>query len=380
MYWALEYIVPFLATLTILVFVHEMGHFWAARRYGVRVLVFSIGFGPEIFGWTDRRQTRWRISLIPLGGYVKMFGDSDPSSGRSDKTFSLLNEEEKRQTLHGKTAWQRVVVASAGPLANYLFAILVLTLVISFKGLLYFPPIIGTVNADMPAARAGLQQGDRISKIGGTFVQRFEDIRSEVSAYVGKELSVVIERNGKTFEKTIPMYVIDPETHKNKPLERLGIGPGVPQYEPMSPALALGASIDLCWRFSVGVLKGITQIISHRQTGEIGGILAIGDMASKSARDGIVSILWFMAMLSVNLGFINLIPIPILDGGHIVIATIEGIRGKPISRKALDYVFLSGFVLVLTLMVYATWSDLKRYHVVEIIQKFFKCSNSASPS
>lgn len=371
MAWVLHYFLPFILILSVLVFFHELGHFWVARRSGVRVLTFSIGFGPELFGWTDRHKTRWRFSLIPLGGYVKMFGDSDPSSAKASSDFSELSEEEKQQTLYAKHPKQKIAVALAGPAANYILATVLLTLLISIKGLPHLPPTIGSVQKESPAAVAGLQTGDEILQANGHKISEFQELRTHIQAAAGKELQIQGRRNKEIFSKTINLYKVDPKTKKKEDISRLGITPGQPVYEPMSPFMALGASLHLCWKMSADSFMAISQMITgHKGGAEVGGILSIGDMAAQSTQNGWASLVWFMASLSISLGFINLLPVPVLDGGHVLLGVIEWLRGKALSEKAQNVIFSIGFALVMSLMVYATWSDIKRYKIVHLLTSF----------
>lgn len=360
--FVIEYFLPFIAILTVLVFVHEWGHFWVARRNGVKVTNFSIGFGPELFGVTDKLGTRWSFSLIPMGGYVKMLGDSDASSARSDT--SHLSEEEKKLTLSSKTPLQRIAVASAGPAANFIFAIIALAALITFKGLPFIGPTIGEVVEGQKAFVADLKAGDTIIKVGEKEVHDFNDIRHFVREYSGQDLPLTVKRGEDLLEKTIPMYDLL-ENGEKKPVTRLGIAPSAPVYERQNPFYALWHAVYVTYDLSVETLRGISLMVTGQKSGgELGGLLAIGDMASQSAKNGLATIIWFMAILSINLGLLNLFPIPVLDGGHIVMCAIEGVRGRPISEKNQERIFLVGFILILMLMVYATWNDFVRYGVV----------------
>lgn len=369
----INYFLPFVLILSVLVFVHEWGHFWVARRNGVRVTDFSIGFGPELFGWTDAHKTRWKLSVIPLGGYVKMLGDADPSSARADdKTMTSLTDEEKNETLHSKTPLQRIAVASAGPAANYLFAFVLLVVLIGFKGLPYFSTTVGHVDPTMQAAKFGIQQGDVIQKINGAPVEEFEALREFIQQNVGKTLRLTILRGGQVFEKDVPLFETDPNTHETKPIARLGLGPAAPLYRHEGIFAAIKSSAAICWNMSVSSLQGIWAMITRQKgAGELGGILSIGDMAGQSTQGGLASMVFFMAVLSINLGFINLLPIPVLDGGHILLSSIELVRRKPVPAKVQEYIFLTGFIIVGAIMFFATWSDLKRYKIFETVLHWF---------
>ncbi|RZI45751.1 RIP metalloprotease RseP [Candidatus Finniella inopinata] len=368
--WVIAKFLPFFVILTILVFIHEMGHFLVARRNGVKVTVFSIGFGPELFGWTDRHQTRWRFSLVPLGGYVKMLGDADPSSGRS--ADDGLSEEEKTQTLHSKTPLQRMAVAVAGPAANMIFAVVALWALIAIKGVPFLEPVIGKVEPGMLAEKSGLMVGDKIVKVDDASIEDFHQLRHAITQSTGKDAVFQIERAGAQLTKTVSFYETDTATQEKKTIARLGIAPGEPHYVRHNPLMAAFYGLSLCWDLTVETINSLSRLVTGKSgSGELGGILSIGDMAAQSTKNGISSVIWLMALLSINLGLINLLPIPVLDGGHILLAGLEMVRGKPLSVKAQEYIFLAGFLVVAAVMLYATWNDLLRYKVFHIIKSWF---------
>lgn len=369
----LDYILPFLIVLLVLVFIHELGHYLVARFNDVKIDVFSIGFGPELFGFYDRHQTRWKISLIPLGGYVKMAGDADASSRPDEEMISSFSDEERSRTLHAKTPWQRIAVSIAGPLANYLFAIVVMMGLFIWKGLPFLPPIVGGITPGMMAEKAGFQAGDRILSVNEQKVDDFEHLRN------------LIRETGKTGTQTVLIErKTDNETQKLtltlKPLEGLasdkpivwGVKPGGIDYKSINPIIAVFESVHVCLSMSVGTLQGIWGMMTRtRSADEMGGMLAIGDMASQSMKNGFASLLWFMVILSINLGLINLLPIPVLDGGAILMHFIEGVRGKALSMKVQEKIYLVGFLIVASLMLFSTWNDLVRYKVLDWITKWF---------
>lgn len=352
--------------LSILVFIHEYGHFWVGRRNGVRVSTFSIGFGPELFGWTDAQQTRWRVSLIPLGGYVKFFGDQDVSSTTIDKTLmNTLSDTEKETMLHNKTPLQRIAVAVAGPAANYLFAILVLTALIAIKGMPVQVSTIGHVEPGSLAERAGIKPNDKITKFDTHEIKRFTDLRAAIHESTGKEISITVERNNASVVLQAKLYT--EENGARTPVKILGIAPGAPVYEKASPLTALIQSVEYCYDVSVGMLQGLWQMVTGKAKGEVGGLITIGDMAKRSMEGGLATLALFMAMLSINLGLINLLPVPVLDGGHILLCSIEAVRGRALSEKLQERIFIVGGVLVLSLMIYSTGADLVRYKVFSFL-------------
>ncbi len=353
-------ILPFILVLGILVFVHEYGHFWVGRRNGVRVSTFSIGFGPELFGWTDAHQTRWRVSLIPLGGYVKFFGDQDVSSTTVDKSLeNTLSDAEKATMLHNKTPLQRIAVAVAGPAANYLFAIIVLTALIAMKGMPTAPAVIGTIKADSFAEKIGLKLNDKIIRFGNHDIRKFDDCVKALSEFSGKDTTITIERAGTKIDFQAKLY--SEENGQRKPIKLLGIGSGgEPNYEKTSIINAFVKSVHYCYSMSVKILQMLGTMITGNAGGDVGGLISIGKMAKESWNGGISALVMFMAMLSINLGLINLLPVPMLDGGHILLCSIEAIRGRALPEKIQERIFMVGVALVLSLMVYSNVADIVR--------------------
>jgi regulator of sigma E protease len=364
------YIVPFLIVLTILVFVHELGHYLVARRNGVRVDVFSIGFGPELFGFYDRAGTRWKFSAIPLGGYVKMFGDADAASTPVGSSYEMT-EEEKAVSFPHKRLGQRAAVVAAGPVANFLFAIVALALLFVFQGQPFTPAEVGVVQPGSAAEAAGIQPGDRILSVDGSEIGRFEDVQQIVRFNTGEPLAMVVERDGEEVALTATPAVTEVtdrlgNTHS---IGMLGIGRSGVEYrrlDPFSAVWAAGAeTVDL----TLGTLGAVGQMLAGaRGTEELGGPLRIAQMSGEVAQSGAVALIWFMAILSINLGLINLFPIPMLDGGHLMFYAVEALRGKPLGERAQEYGFRIGLALVLTLMVFATWNDLVHLRVVDFFR------------
>lgn len=364
-----DYIIPFMIVLTVLVFVHELGHYYVARRNGVKVEVFSIGFGPEIFGWTDKNETRWRFSLIPLGGYVRMFGDADESSRPDNEAMKEMSEEDKSASLHAKSPMQRIAVSAAGPAANFLFAILLMAFLFALKGEPIQTARVGAVIPGSGADKAGIIAGDRIAAIDGQKVETFFDLSNLIKSSTSDKLSFEIERKKADEEVqkltlSVSPVVIDKETGKPTGQRRVGIAPSGVEFVKRgaleAPILAAKKTYELCSQ----TLQAVGQmLVRTRSADQLGGIVAIGDMAGQSLKGGVAFLVWFMALLSVNLGLINLFPIPVLDGGHILFCTIEAIRGKPVSDKVQEYAFIAGAIIVLGLMLFTTWNDLSRYEL-----------------
>jgi regulator of sigma E protease len=367
----LSYIIPFLVILTVLVFVHEFGHYLIARWNGVRVEVFSIGFGPEMFGWWDRAGTRWKFSTIPLGGYVKMFGDSDASSGLAAPGLARLAPAERDVSFHYKRLGQRAAIVAAGPAANFLFAIVVLAILFMSYGQPFTPAEVGQVQPGSAAEQGGIQPGDVILSIDGRGVQRFEDVQQIVRLSAGVSMTLVVRRDGQeqTLHVTPSKTELTDRFGNHYQIGLLGIARSGMEYVKRDPATAIIQAGTETWDLSVATLKAVWQIIiGTRATDELGGPLRIAQMSGEVAQGGIVAVLWFMAVLSINLGLINLFPVPVLDGGHLLFYAAEAVRGKPLGQRAQEYGFRIGLALVLTLMVFATWNDLVHLRIVEFVK------------
>jgi regulator of sigma E protease len=369
---SLGYIVPFLIVLTVLVFVHEMGHYWVARRTGVKIEVFSIGFGPELFGWFDKAGTRWKVSALPLGGYVKMFGDADPSS-MPGENVPTMTAEERAVSHHHKSVGARAAIAAAGPVANFLFAIVVLSGLFATVGQPFTPPDIGAVEAGSAAASAGLKPGDTFVTVNGQKIERFEDVQQIVRLNTGTSLDLVVRRGTADVAlKATPKVMAMTDRFGNQhSFGVLGVSRSGVSYVRRDPGTAVVEATKETWSIVTGTLTAVGQMITGaRTTEELGGPLRIAKLSGEVAQGGAVSLLSFMALLSVNLGLINLFPIPILDGGHLLFYAAEALMGRPLGRRAQEFGFRLGLALVLTLMVFATWNDLVQLHVVAHLKSF----------
>ncbi len=357
---AYGYGLPFLIVLTVLVFVHEMGHYLIARRNGVRVEVFSIGFGPEIFGWTSKAKTRWKFSLIPLGGYVKMFGDVDVAS-RPGQPVAELSEAERAEAFHAKRLGQRAWIVAGGPLANFLFAVIVYAGLFMTVGESFTPAVVGEVQADSAAEEAGFQPEDQIIEIDGREIERFEDIQQIVVLSAGETMEITVLRDGAEVELVATPRLVEitgPLGNETK-VGRLGIvrsGVEIVRHDPLTAVWRAGQRTV----FLTGdILKSLGQmIVGKRSAQELGGPIQIAKISGQLAEVGVVAVIQLMAYLSITLGLINLFPIPILDGGHLLFYTIEAVFGRPLGERAQEYGFRIGLALVLSLMVFATWNDI----------------------
>ena len=358
-----QYLIPFLLVLTVVVFVHEFGHYWVARRNGVRVEVFSIGFGPELFGRNDRHGTRWKFSAIPLGGYVKMVGDADAASATVDLAHAADPE-----SFPSKNVWQRMAIVAAGPVANFLFAIVALAILFAAVGRPFTPPEVGAVQPDSPAAVAGLLPGDRIGAVDGQAIESFEQLQVVVFASEGRPLQLTVDRSGDVLELIVtPTVQGDVDRFgTRREVWRIGVSrPGV-EYRRSGPVLAMVEAVTETGRMIAGTLYALGEmVVGKRGTEELGGPLRIAQMSGQIAQDGFVPALWFTAVLSINLGLINLFPIPMLDGGHLVMYAIEAARGRPLNERSQAIAFRFGLAMVLSLMVFATWNDVVQFGWIE---------------
>jgi len=352
-------VLSFLLVFTVLVFFHELGHYLIARLNGVRVSTFSIGFGRELFGWTDRSGTRWKVSLIPLGGYVKFFGDVGPSSGKAaDEEFS---EEEKKVTFHHKRLGQRAAIVAAGPLANFVLAIIIFTGLFIWMGRPVTPANVEEVLPGSPAAAAGLQPGDRILSVDNTEVKRFEDLQQIIRMHPEEEMPLVVQRGDERMNLSVTprLEVLKDDFGNTQRIGLLGISTTAAEYVPVPPGKAVVQAVDETFNVISLTFKSIGQMFAgKRSTEELGGPIRIAQMSGQVAQQGFSSLISFTAILSVNLGLINLFPIPILDGGHLLFYAFEAVLGRPLSARAQEYGLRFGLALVMTLMIFATWNDL----------------------
>lgn len=363
-----EYIIPFLVILSVLIFIHELGHFWVARRCGVRVEVFSIGFGPEIFGWNDRRGTRWRVSALPLGGYVKMFGDQGVASQPGGDE---LSEAERAVAFHTKPLSQRAAIVAAGPAANFLLAIVLAALLFSTIGQPHTPAVVGDVVPESAAATAGVEPGDKFVSLGGNRVERFEDVQRIVQLRPGEPLRARVERDGQivTLEITPERIAREDNFGNVHEVGRIGIQRSGLETVRRDPATAVWEATKYTAVMTGTILDVVWQMITGtRSTDELGGVLRIAHLSGEVAQISVVAVVNFMILLSINLGLINLFPIPMLDGGHLVFYAIEAIRGRPLGPRAQEYGFRIGFALVIALMLFATWNDLQYFQVVDFVR------------
>ena len=366
----IDYVIPFLVVLTILVFVHEMGYFLVARYNNVRVEVFSIGFGKELFGFNDTHGTRWKFGAIPLGGYVKMFGEGESiEEGENERQ---LTDEERAVSFHHKRLGQRAAIVFAGPLANFVFAVVVLSGLYYISGAPNPLAGIGTVQASSAAEKAGINAGDRVIMIAGQEVKWFEDLRQIVMANPGVPLSMEILRGDTqmTLVATPKAHVIQ-ENGVEQEIGLLGVTPN-PEMVEFEKSDFFGSIVmgsERTYALTVNILSSVGKMITGSVSREdLGGPLRIAQISGQMAQGGMASLVFFLAALSINLGLINLFPIPMLDGGHLLFYFFEALIGRPINEKAQEYSFRFGLILVLLLMVFVTWNDIVQLKVFEYLK------------
>lgn len=363
---AAYYVVPFVCLLGVLVFVHEFGHYIVAKLCGVKVDEFSIGFGKKIWGFRDKSGTEWKLSVIPLGGYCKFLGDGDEAS--SSGANETIPEEEKKYAFAFQNPFKKLAIVIAGPAANYLFAIIVFTSIFYFIGKIDFPPIVGEVVQGGAAEQAGIVKGDRILKVNGKEVKSFSELQQEVDMNRAEKISIELKRQDKVVKLKFPLQVLPAGSDVNptdKPKPMLGIRSlNVVEIEIVKIPFwtAVHDSFAETWRITEVTLRGVGQIFSgKRDADEVGGIVRIAEMSGDISRDsGFIDFVIFMALLSINLGLINLFPIPLLDGGHVIIYLIEIVTGRELNENFKEYVFKFGLFLILALMLFATYNDFAR--------------------
>lgn len=344
-------LIAFAVVLGVLVFVHEYGHYLAARWRGVHVDAFAIGFGKPVVRWSDRRGTEWRIGWIPLGGYVKLHGQETPE----DASPEVRAAWRQGQTFHEKSVGSRAIVVAAGPAANFLLAALLFAAIYATVGQPTATTAIGAVLPDSAAARAGLEAGDEIVALDGRSVARFEDVQRHIQSRAGQSVEIVIRRDDR--ERSVTA-IPDSRAGAAGPVGVLGIQGAAARFETLGIGAALLAgveqTVDVSWQTLVGIGEMIT---GQRSAAELGGPIRIAEISGQAADLGLMPLVNLMALLSVSLGLLNLFPVPMLDGGHLLFYAAEAIRGRPLPPRALEYGFRAGFAVLVTLFLFASWND-----------------------
>ncbi|HEY3790844.1 MAG TPA: RIP metalloprotease RseP [Bradyrhizobium sp.] len=359
------YIVPFLFVLTIVVFFHELGHFLVARWAGVKVLTFSLGFGPELAGFNDRHGTRWKISAVPLGGYVKFFGDESEASTPSAEALANMTEEERAGSFHHKKVGPRAAIVAAGPIANFILAIVIFAAMALYYGKPNSIPRVDALTPDSAAVAAGFKVGDVVVSIDGESIESFADMQRLVSTSAGSALKFRVKREGGIVDLTATPALKEVKdlfgnTHR---IGQLGIQYNArPEDRKTTPvgyfeAVKIGA--EQAWFIVAGTFKFIGSLFAGAgSAGDVGGPLRIAQMSGQAASLGFQFVLQLCAALSVSIGLLNLFPVPLLDGGHLLFYGVEAVRGRPLSDRAQEMGFRIGLGLVLMLMVFATYNDI----------------------
>jgi regulator of sigma E protease len=346
-------LLAFVVVLGLLVFFHELGHYLAARWRGVHVDAFSIGFGRALAKWTDRGGTEWRLGWIPLGGYVKLHGhmplDELPEEARTP--------ERPGQTFHDKPVRDRAIIVAAGPIANFLLAILLFAALFATHGVPRGMTTVSAISAGSPAERAGMLAGDEILSLDGQRVTRFDQVQRHVQARAGQPIQLVVRRDGREVELSATPGVRPGS--ESAPVGILGVQGGQGRFERLDPLSALGAGAVQTWDMSAATLAGLWEMITgQRSARDLGGPIRIAEVSGEAATLGIVPLINLMALLSISLALLNLFPIPLLDGGHLMFYAAEAIRGRPLPPRAMEYGFRAGFALLIGLFVFATWNDI----------------------
>jgi regulator of sigma E protease len=359
-------VLAFAIVIGTLVTLHELGHYLAGRWFGVKADIFSFGFGKEAAGFTDKRGTRWRISWLPLGGYVRFAGDMNPASV-PDPEWMALPPEERARTFPAKPLWQRAIIVAAGPIMNFVVAIVILGTFAAIYGTATIPPVAGSIRAGSPAAAAGLQPGDRITAIGGRQFDDFNDMAAFTSVRTGMQVRIDYVRGGTpaSTETVIGTEVLKDRFGNEIRRGVLGIGPGdqiVRHPVPLWKAPVVG--VQRTFSFVGMMIDGIGQLFAGRvPVSELGGPLRIAKMSGESLFSGPDYFIGFIALISINLGFINLLPLPVLDGGHLLFYGIEAVRRRPVEPQVMEWAFRGGLVAILALMLLVTFNDLGAFGV-----------------
>ncbi|ODN71147.1 RIP metalloprotease RseP [Methylobrevis pamukkalensis] len=365
LYGLVGYLVPFLFVLLVVVFVHELGHFVVARLCGVKVKAFSIGFGPEIFAFVDRKGTRWRLAAIPLGGYVKFIDDMNAASAQTGAPRVPLSPEDEAGRFQTKSIARRAAIVAAGPAANFLLAIAIFAFFFMSYGQPVYPPLVGSVMPDSAAAEAGFEEGDLIVAIEGSPISDFGEIQRVVGASATDTLRFSVERAGETIEllASPKWQTMDDRFGNEIRVGLLGITrTGEMTLKHYGPLEAVGAGAAQTWYIlerSLDYLRNV--VLGVEPADQLGGPIRVAQISGQVATLGFAALVNLAAVMSVSIGMINLFPVPMLDGGHLMFYAVEAVRGRPLSERAQGVGFQIGMTLVLALMLFATWNDIMRW-------------------
>ena len=363
----LTYILPFIVLILIVVFIHEYGHYYFARKYGVGVTDFSIGFGKEIFGWNDKSGTRWKICWIPLGGYVKFFGDRNVfSQADQEKIIQKYNEEDRDKLFVLKPLYQRVLIVFGGPLANFLLALVIFFSIYTFIGKDFTPAVINEVQKDSPAMIGGLKQNDIILEIDGNKVKSIMDVSKYIMMSTDDIIDFKVNRSYDELILKIKPNTVRGEDNLGNQINKRIVGIKLGAYNneinhvKLGPAQAIYHATYEVYYVSISSLKYIgAMIVGKADTSQLGGPIRIAKISGQVAEFGILAFISMMAYISISLGLVNLFPIPMLDGGHLMFYAFEKLLGRPLSQKTQEGFFRIGLFLLLSLMFFTTFNDLK---------------------
>lgn len=361
------YILPYILILSLLVFIHELGHYLAGRWSGIRILAFSVGFGPELIGYTDSHGTRWKISAIPLGGYVRFFGDADAASRPHGSMSETLTEEERAQTLNGAKLWKRAVTVAAGPLANFLLAIVIFSGMFATMGKPVSDPVVADIKPGSAAEAAGIARGDVLLALDGRTIETFDDVVRYITMRPEIPVEVTVLRDGQEIEfNLVPKRAVTTDRFGNEmEVGQIGIitdqQAGNFRIVKLSPVEAVWEGIRQTGHIVTGTFDYLGNMIAGRMNADqLGGPVRVVQASGEMATLGVIALLNLAAVLSVSLGLLNLFPVPVLDGGHLVLYAIEAVRGRPMGQGAQEIAFRIGMAMILSLMVFATWNDISR--------------------
>ncbi|MDB4069679.1 RIP metalloprotease [Candidatus Pelagibacter sp.] len=363
----LSYIIPFLVLILVVVFIHEYGHYYFAKRYGVGITDFSIGFGKEIFGWNDKSGTRWKVCVIPLGGYVKFFGDRNVySQADNEKIIKEYSKEDQDKLFVLKPLYQRALIVFGGPLANFLLAILIFFSVYTFAGKDFTPAVINEVQKDSPAMVAGLKDNDIVVSIDGNEVKSIMEVSKYIMMSTDEFINFTVNRYDQDLTFRVKPNIVEGEDNLGNKISKRMVGIKLGAYNnevnhvKLGPAKALFYAVNEVYYVSTSSLKYIgSMIVGNGDTSQLGGPIRIAKISGQVAEFGILPFISLMAYISISLGLINLFPIPMLDGGHLMFYGIEKVLGRPLSQKTQESFFRIGLFLLLSLMFFTTFNDLK---------------------
>lgn len=353
-------LLSFLAVISIIVFIHEFGHYFFARLCGVKVEVFSIGFGKEVFGWKSKSGTHWKFCALPFGGYVKMFGDETAASTPDFAKIDSMSEHDRKISFHYQPLWRKALIVFGGPFFNFVLTIAIFTALIFNNGLVSSEPVIGSVLEKSAAEEAGLKVDDRILAVGNEKIKEFQDIPIAIATNLGEPTTLTLLRDSKKIQVSITPKITEIADNLGNKVKHPRIGIASPKLSVKELGIfgALSHAVMRTYQICEATLKVLGQLITgQRDTAQMKGPIGIAQMSGQATESGSSTFIWFIAMLSANLGLVNLLPIPLLDGGHLMYYALEAVRGRPLAKKAQEFGFKIGFVILSALMIFTILND-----------------------